>query len=215
MLFQPKSWVDRNIAIEHVHCLKRWFKDNVEGESYIGLDNLDAQIQYGFYKAVKDDWNAVCEHPPGGDTDGLQAVDDGYGKDIKFEMGQAQDHWLDVGDNIEKWEDGKLSASDRRILLTRLFADAVDAVNDKMHALWRYHERTGSIITVDGSHRKHLMSGGEKEYTIGPVPAYYGSMQSLAHSEEVLVSAEAEVTPEPDGGSDIDDMTLEEFHEFH
>jgi hypothetical protein len=54
VLWQPKAWVDREVAIQHVKALAPWFKKHVRGDSIIGCDNLDAQIQLRFYKEVRD-----------------------------------------------------------------------------------------------------------------------------------------------------------------
>ena len=128
-------------------------------------------------------------------------------------MGVQQELWLDADDNIEKWEDGLLKASDRRILLTRWLADAIDAVHKKRSAMWRYFERTGSIITVDGTRREALTPGGEIGYTIGPRPAFYATLRSITRSEEVMASAIKPITPEPEISSDLDDTTLQELQD--
>ena len=40
-------------------------------------------------------------------------------------MGQQLDAWLDDDGNLEKWEDSKLTASDRRVLMACWFSKAV------------------------------------------------------------------------------------------
>ena len=222
VLWQPKAWVDRVVAIQHVKALAPWFKKHVKGDSIIGCDNLDAQIQLKFYQEVQQHWRANCTHPPGGSTDGLQAVDDGYGKDVKWEMGEQQEAWLDIADNVEKWEDGKLRASDRRILLTHWYSRALAKTHAKVNSMWRYHERTGSIMTVNGSRRTLLTPGGIKDYDIGVIDAQaYANMKSLTRSELMIAESEKSASKEGDSGtepeveSDYDDETKQEIAEMH
>ena len=54
---------------------------------------------------------------PPNETDQVQPIDRGMGRQIKVYLGQLLDEWLDDEDNLEKWESNKLTASDRRILL--------------------------------------------------------------------------------------------------
>ena len=54
VLWQKKAWVDRPTAIAHVRHkkMKDFFKKEVHGKGLINCDNLDAQIQSDFYRAV-------------------------------------------------------------------------------------------------------------------------------------------------------------------
>ena len=52
-----------------------------------------------------------------------------------------------------------MSASDRRILLTQWVAEAVRRVNVNANALWRYFEKTGCLLTLDGSSDELTISG--------------------------------------------------------
>ena len=198
VLFQPKAWVDRPTAIKHVEALESWFKDEIP-ESKRGLlvvDNLDAQIQESYYQAVRDKWRCDTDHPPTGETDGVQAVDAGYGRDVKFEMEVECESWLDIGDNLEKWEEGKIKAWERRVLMTKWFADALDKVHKKYFALWRYHEKTGSIMTIDGTRHERICPGDIKEYVMGPRPL---ALSPYTASDIVL-----------DGGDGRDDSSDED-----
>ena len=61
---------------------------------------------------------------PPNETDQVQPIDRGMGRQIKVYLGQLLDEWLDDEDNLEKWESNKLTASDRRILLAHWFYKA-------------------------------------------------------------------------------------------
>ena len=150
----------------------------------------------------QNNWNSHVDHTPPGNTDLTAAIDDGYAAAIKWHMRVAQEIWLEDDENLDKWEDGKLCAGDRRILITHWLEKAVKVVHENLHALWRYHERTGSIITVDGTRRALLNPGGRRDYDIGIAPA---DLPTLFDSEVALGAQEPEaVTPEPDIPSDDD-----------
>ena len=72
-------------------------------------------------------------------------VDAGYGRLVKFEVGKALEAWLEEGDNVEKWDTNKLSASDRRILLTHWVGDAVAKVDSDQLYRRRLFERIGLL----------------------------------------------------------------------
>ena len=48
---------------------------------------------------------------PPNETDQVQPIDRGMGRQIKVYLGQLLDEWLDDEDNLEKWESNKLTAS--------------------------------------------------------------------------------------------------------
>ena len=60
------------------------------------------------------------------------------------------DEWLDDDDNLTKWEDNTLTASDRRILLANWYFKAVKKAleGDTKH---KYFEHAGGLLTADGT----------------------------------------------------------------
>ena len=64
------------------------------------------------------------------------------------------DEWLEGGTNLEQWEHGKvkLSARDKRILITQWVGAAWETIfSDPCYHPDRYFERTGCLLTLDGS----------------------------------------------------------------
>ena len=60
------------------------------------------------------------------------------------------DAWLDDDDNLTKWDDNSLSASDRRILLaTWYFRACKRALQGE--AKRKYFEHAGALLTADGT----------------------------------------------------------------
>ena len=84
---------------------------------------------------------------PPNETDQVQPIDRGMGRQIKVYLGQLLDEWLDDEDNLEKWESNKLTASDRRILLAHWFYKAsMKALQGE--AKRKYFEHAGALLTV-------------------------------------------------------------------
>mmetsp|Transcript_2977 Transcript_2977/g.5996 ORF Transcript_2977/g.5996 Transcript_2977/m.5996 type:complete len:325 (-) Transcript_2977:248-1222(-) len=190
--FQKKAWVDRPIAIQ---IAKKTWKQHVDEchtsadgtveKTMTLFDNLDAQTHSGF-KAELNALNSESFFYPGGETDELAPVDAGYGKDVKHGVGVEMDKWLEEEGNLEKWEGGAsaLSASDRRVLMTIWVSAAKKKVDAKYYSLWRYFEKTGGLMTVDGS--------GDDQIKPSKLPegvSEYKFVDEEAESKEVEESA--------------------------
>ena len=62
---------------------------------------------------------------PPNETDQAQPIDRGLGRQVKIYLDEFLDEWLHKDENLSKWEDNLLTASDRRILLANWYYDAV------------------------------------------------------------------------------------------
>jgi hypothetical protein len=158
VLWQPKAWVDRPTA-------EAWAVDSFssviaadkaagvinDGDEYLLLqDNLDAQLQPNYIRKLKN-MGVVSRWLLAGHTDYVQPVDAGLGRQLKIYIGQEMDEWLDDDDNLEKWEDNSLTASDRRVLLTHWTAAAWAKAYAKPETVHAYFEHTGANMQQDGS----------------------------------------------------------------
>ena len=61
----------------------------------------------------------------------------------------ASTAWLESEENMERWEDNTLTASDRRILLANWYYAAVMKAF-KGESKRRYFEVSGALLTADG-----------------------------------------------------------------
>jgi hypothetical protein len=171
--FQDKAWLDRNLAEQW--ALETWgaFIKAQEAAGVLPrrsmmlfLDNLDSQKTTEFMGAVNKFGPTELHFCPAGFTDQTQPIDDGYGALVKLYIAQELDDWLDDPANLEKWESDELTAGDRRILMTHWLAAATKKANAKHDSLWRYFERTGALMKVDGSGADKLkLEGKPKEET--------------------------------------------------
>ena len=122
-----------------------------EKESILFADNLYGQTTDEFKRALSEKCNTLLWLLPPKCTDEVQPVDAGYGKLFKVYVGQALDKWLLDGDNVEKWESNKLTASDRRILITQRTGEAAKKIDSDSAYRKRLFEKTGLAMTADGS----------------------------------------------------------------
>ena len=120
-------------------------------ESLLTLDNLHEQTTEKFKAYMKKERNSLVWHYPVGCTDALRPIDADLAALIKVEVGKQLDIWLENGGNLERCESNALTASNRRVLLTKWVATAVDIVDNRPSNRFRLFEKTGSLMTADGS----------------------------------------------------------------
>ncbi|CAB1099138.1 unnamed protein product [Ectocarpus sp. CCAP 1310/34] len=76
------------------------------------------------------------------------------------------DTWLEQSDNLERWETAALTASDRRVLITRWIGAAMARLNSQQAFRFRLFEKCGMGMTVDGSGDDRItLEGLDKPYT--------------------------------------------------
>ena len=158
VLWQPKAWVDRPTAIAWV---EKGFKPMIDADKAAGVaddtsrylliqDNLDAQDAQRNppYIAALAKCSTDDHKVPANKTDQVQPVDRGKGRQIKIYMGQEEDKWLEDDDNLQKYENNELTASDRRILIAQWFCKAYHRSNESS-ANRKYFEHAGALLTAD------------------------------------------------------------------
>ena len=157
VLWQQKAWVDRPLALEWAQDVIQPF---IESERKAGVatpntryilfqDNLDAQKQPDYVNFLKE-WGVDDHKLPPNETDQVQPIDRGLGRQVKIYLGQQLDEWLDDDDNLDKWTSNQLTASDRRILLACWYDKAVKKALEG-EAKWKYVQHSGALLTADGS----------------------------------------------------------------
>ena len=164
--FQDNAWADTRFSCDWV---TKTLKPAVsEGEEFVLLcDNLTAQVTDEFKSAVRN-INGIVHFGVPGATDIWQPVDAGYGYQLKKLTAKAQDEWLELDENINLWTAGTLTASDRRILITQWVGEASEKLNssDYDNFRWRCFEKTGCLLTADGSNDDKVEPEGFKDYKV-------------------------------------------------
>ena len=172
VVFQPKAWVDKPVMDVILHKVLKPFFKQARAEAHaagvpgahqqrfmITSDNLACQCSEHFKEQVHKIGGHSVNTPPGC-TDLVQPVDAGLGYAVKRAMAEALDLWLMDPDNQELWErKDDWSCSNRRVLLTKWAADAYEKVMASNN-LWRYFERCGILLTLDGSRDERITLEG-------------------------------------------------------
>lgn len=120
-------------------------------ESLLCMDNLHGQTKDKFKAYLAKECNTLLWLYPGGCTDEVQEIDVGHGSLMKWEVGQRLDMWLGNGDILDRWEGNAVTASGRRVLLTKWVATAVDNIDKRASYRFRLLEKTCVAMTVDGT----------------------------------------------------------------
>ena len=123
-------------------------------------------------------------------------------------------HWepLDHNDNVDLWTataDASLSARERRILITHWVGKAWEKIHEASEnyskCLWRYFEKTGCLITADGSGDEKINPEGLQDYKVPPPTVY------LAPPEcEIDCETPAPAELEPDTQMPIPDHQIDD-----
>ena len=117
-------------------------------------DNLEAHVQKTFRNSTNDIGGITWFGVPNA-TDIWQPVDGGYAATLKTLINQEFFNWLDDEDNVVKWygAESHITASEQCILITKWAGNAYHQLNRPSYEKfwWRLFEKTGCLITVDGS----------------------------------------------------------------
>ena len=136
---------------------------NSEQEKVIFADNVSFQQAKEFHETCRNNINATVYILPENHTDKIQFIDAGCGRMIKVNIAAAMDRWLEAEDNLDKWHD-KLSAKERRILMTQWTGEGWTELKENKEFLKRLFEKTGCLMTVDGSGDEFITPQGLEDY---------------------------------------------------
>ena len=189
IFWQKNAWADTDVCVEWV---KTTLKEGVEAakdgdhEFVLLCDNLEGQTSDAFKNAVRG-INGVVYYGPTGATDIWQPIDSGYGALMKRLISQQQDAWLECDENMEKWiGNQKLTASDRRVLITHWVGEANKVLQGDNYASFRRgcFLRTGCLITADGSDDDKIKPEGLPDYIPPKVLRHSGPEEEIGETPE-------------------------------
>ena len=158
VFFQQNAWMDEEVDMQW--CSKTLFPGvgYSEQEKVIFGDNVRFQ-----HEACRNEINATVYMLLENHTDKIQRIDAGCGRMMKVKIAAAIDRWLETEDNLDKWHD-KLSAKDRRILMTQWTGEAWSELKESKGFLKRLSEKTGWMLTIDGSGDEYITPQGLEDY---------------------------------------------------
>ena len=152
VFFQENALADQKFCMEWAQ--RSYRKSLMRGRSHLPqersvllMDNLHAQTTDAFKEFLSEHCNTLASYFPVNNTDEVQPVDAGVGRMLKVEVGRQLDIWLGQADNLEKWESDKLTASDRRVLITQWVGPAMDIVDNRPDYRFRLFEKCGMAMT--------------------------------------------------------------------
>ena len=206
--FQENAWADTVFSVDWVN---KTFKDVAEKESRFVLfcDNLSAQTSDEFKDAVSK-LGGIVWYGLTNATDLWQPVDGGFAELLKTLVNQQQSSWLDSDENADKWYNGKISAKERRILITHWVGAAYEKISSaEYHDFrWRMFEKTGCLITADGSDDNKIKPEDLPNYCVPPPSEYIEVTSNLP------VTPSCEPAAEPEDVQVVEDVNDVADHEI-
>ena len=197
------EWVDKTLSAA-VKGLKRFT---------IFMDNLTAQESDEFKEAVSKIMGVNWYGPPNA-TDLWQTVDAGVAQLLKVLIRLEQELWLEDDANANRWyghtdEKQGFTASDRRVLITNWAGEAWKKLTSaKYESLLRQcWERTGCLITADGSEDEKIKPEGLPNYQVPPPLDFVEPLTTAPVSN--TVSGEADTNEEIDDHEEEEEPTDE------
>jgi hypothetical protein len=150
--FQPKAWVDTEV----MKLITDDFLEDtaeVDGEVIYGMDNLGAHHNTVIKQKLYDNhvWPVFT---PSQCTDVVAPVDHHIGAWMKHAMSYMYEEELEK--NLERWEDGGLSAAERRVYIANWVAVAWSTLSAKAEFIRKSFVSTGWLLAADGS-ENHLV----------------------------------------------------------
>ena len=206
VFFQENAWADTEFSVNWVQkTLSATVKD--EERFVLFCDNLTAQTSDSFKEEVSHT-SGVCWFGLPNSTDLWQPVDAGYAELLKALEKQAQNDWLDK--DADRWYGNEkgFTSKDRKILITHWAGNANNKlISEQYNSFrWRLFEKTGCLMTADGTNDHKISPEGLPNYvipppltyveptTVGPVSNTVPETQSEQVDEEM--ETEEEETPE-------------------
>jgi len=113
------------------------FADNLDAHYYLPVSEIFAQNNIFVCFVVS------------GCNDLIQPIDAGIGRSTRIYVGHALGRWLSIDENLDLWE-GKLKASEQRVMMTNFLASAMDKIisEDKKSVCIGSFDRTGCLIEL-------------------------------------------------------------------
>ena len=168
--WQDNAWADTEFSVEWTRKTLGPVVEDLD-HHVLFADNLTAQTSDEFKAAVRKILGIVW-YGLANATELWQVVDAGVAQTLKVLTGHSYHAWLDQEENADRWfcHEGKLTASERRILITQWVGDAWDKLCTPQYDNLRLRcwQKTGCLITADGSDDDLITPEGLPNYAVPP-----------------------------------------------
>ena len=163
VLFEQNARMDEEVNMQWCSKTLSCGVGNSEHEKLIFADNVRFQQSKEFHEACRNEINATVYMVPENHTNKIQPNDAGCGWMMKVKISTAMDRWPETEDNLDKWHD-QLSGKDRWILMTQWTGEAWSELKENKGFLKRLFEKTGYLLTIDGSGDEYITPEGLADY---------------------------------------------------
>ena len=163
MYFQQNACMDEEISMQWVQGTLNSGIGN-DKEKVLFADNVGFQESQQFHETCRNQTNTTVYMLPENHTDKIQPIDAGCGWMMKVKTGAAMKTWLEEENNLDKWE-YRLSAKDR-ISMTQWTGESWSQLSNDQTFLMRLFEKTGCLLTGDGSSDVKISPQGFENYQI-------------------------------------------------
>ncbi|KAJ7331153.1 hypothetical protein OS493_020855 [Desmophyllum pertusum] len=147
---KQNAWMNEEINMQWVQGTLIPGIGNDKEEKVLFADNVSFQQRQQFHETCRNQINTTVYMLPENHTDKIQPIDAGCGRMMKVKIGAAMETRLEEENNLDKWQD-RLSAKDRRILMTQWTGELWSELSNEQTFLKRLFEKTGCLLTADGS----------------------------------------------------------------
>ena len=164
-MYQEKAWCDQEIMKEQISTewanpFKNPIGQNSDGKILIA-DVHRAQQTDSVKELLKKHKTSLVNVPPGC-TSRVQVVDVWINKPFKDELRSLFEDHLDK--NLDQYVDGKINASQRRVLMTKWVGEAWSKVGKMKDSIIRSFKKCGLSVALDGSENDEVNIEGLPEY---------------------------------------------------
>ena len=124
-------------------------------------------------------------------------MDVGFNAEFKKHVATQFDAHMKA--DMEKWQTGKFTASERRILISKWVANATEATYDNAN-IPRIFEKCGISLPIDGSQDARINIQGLEDYSVGDdsIPNEVDNVPNEVSADTDADLLEADVTEEED-----------------
>ena len=204
IFFQDNAWADTNSSLSWAEKTLKPFVEN-KGRFVLFCDNLSSQTHEDFKAKISSMGGVVWFGLPNA-TDLWQPVDAGLGELLKTLINHQFTTWLEGESNADRWYGNSqgFTARERRYLISHWAGSAYEElVSDKYKDFWwRQFEKTGCLITADGSEDDKINPEGLPNYSVPPPslldPAPEASVGNTTSPDDGELAEEVGGTEPPD-----------------
>ena len=161
MAFQDNVWCDEKIMREWI-C-QQW-KPACNGDMLLALDVHKAQTTDAIQECLRKDCKTEPIFVPAGTTSLVQPVNVVF--NAPFKAAVEREATKHLQENLNSYVEGRINASERRVLFTKWVGAAWEELSSKMDMIVRSFEKCGISVAPDGSEDEKINIIGLEDYNV-------------------------------------------------